>query len=78
MVGIPGVCVDITYLKQTEAKLRAVLEEKMILLSEVYHRVQNDLQVISGREKCPLRRTMRFSNILLGDTSSCECEEDGG
>ena len=46
--GIGSVALDITWRKQSEARLRAAYEREVVLLKEIHHRVKNNLQIISG------------------------------
>jgi PAS domain S-box-containing protein len=43
-----GTCTDITSLKESEEKLMRALDEKEILLHELFHRANNNMQVISA------------------------------
>ncbi len=47
-VGIRGVGVDISDLKAKERQIQESLKEKVTLLSEIHHRVKNNLQIMSS------------------------------
>jgi PAS domain S-box-containing protein len=57
VIGILGTSNDITRQKHDEENIKASLEEKVILLREVHHRVKNNLQIIISLVNLQMRQT---------------------
>jgi PAS domain S-box-containing protein len=48
LIGVLGKIEDITLRKQAEKKIQILLDEKVILLKEVHHRIKNNMASIEG------------------------------
>ena len=60
--GSFAVITDVTELKRAEEELRALLQEKTVMLKEIHHRVKNNLQLISSLF------SLQYQNISDSDT----------
>lgn len=59
VVRVAGICRDVTRWRQSERAQAQALEERMLLLREINHRVKNNLQVIVSLMRLQANRTQR-------------------
>ena len=68
--AIVGNIMDITERKRYEKELRDSLDEKVVLLNEIHHRVKNNLQIISAF----IKLQMMYMDDDAGKTNLLECD----